>query len=71
MTGSRVRAFFHGAHFNLNVLREVNCVLEIGEVTRLAGSDTQIQPRANLVRADQTFVHGILPTGKPFGSFRP
>jgi hypothetical protein len=84
MTGSRVGAFFDGAHITLNVFSEVNCVPEAWEDARLAGFDTPVQPRANVVRSDQTFLHGILATGTParaygfpvrsierLGSFRP
>lgn len=41
-------------------LREVDIVPPEWEVARLPGFDITVQPRANLVRCDQTCVYGIV-----------
>ena len=62
MADPKVWVFFYGSYINLGVLREVDLVPGQWEVARLAGFDIRIQPRANLVRSDQSCVYGIVAT---------
>ena len=59
-TPKRIWVFFYGSYMNLDVLREVSCVPDQWERARLPGFDIVIQPRANLVRAEQHCVYGIV-----------
>jgi hypothetical protein len=63
MPETRVWTFFYGSYINLNVLQEVNYSPQEWEVARLAGFDIVIRPRANLVRAEQHTVYGIVAQG--------
>jgi hypothetical protein len=56
----KVWVFFYGSYMNRSVLGEVEIVPEEIDVARLAGWDIVIRPRANLVRAETSSVHGIL-----------
>jgi hypothetical protein len=62
MDATRVWVFFYGSFINLDVLGRVDYVPERFEVARLAGFDIQISPLANLVRAEQQCVYGLLAT---------
>jgi hypothetical protein len=62
MAEPTVWVFFYGSYMNRTVLREVEYVPERWEVARLGGFDILIRPRANLVRADEHCVYGILAT---------
>jgi hypothetical protein len=62
MTAPRVWTFFYGSFINLEVLAAQGLVPERHEVARLSGFDIQIRPLANLVRAEQHCVYGILAT---------
>jgi len=56
----KVWVFFYGSYMNRDVLAEIGIKLEDLEVARLAGWHIQIHPRANVVRAETSSVHGIL-----------
>ncbi|MEE8062418.1 MAG: gamma-glutamylcyclotransferase family protein [Gemmatimonadales bacterium] len=56
----KVWTFFYGSYLNLNVLEEVDLVPGEWETGRLSGFDIQIEPRANLVRANGSVVYGIV-----------
>jgi hypothetical protein len=62
MTAPEVWTFFYGSYINLEVLKEVGLVPAQWEVARLSGYDIRIEPRANLIRADQHCVYGIVAT---------
>src|SRR5690349_5671451 len=62
MTAPQVWTFFYGSYINFGVLEELGLVPEQWEVARLRGYDIRIEPRANLVRADQHCVYGIVAT---------
>jgi hypothetical protein len=62
MTTPDVWTFFYGSYINLDVLKEVRLTPKHWEVARLSGYDIHIQPRANLTRADQHCVYGIVAT---------
>jgi hypothetical protein len=62
MTEPKVWVFFYGSYINLDVLREVQLVPERWEVARLHGFDIRIQPRANLIRSQESSVYGIVAT---------
>ena len=62
MAEPKVWVFFYGSYINLGVLREVGLVPEQWEVARLHGFDIRIQPRANLVPAEQHCVYGTAAT---------
>lgn len=55
-----VRVFFYGSYMNRAVLREVDLAPELWEPATLPGFDIRIAPRANLVRADECVVFGVL-----------
>lgn len=56
----KVVAFFYGSYINRSVLAEVDLVPDRIEVGCLSGFDIRIGPLANLVRAPDCCVHGIL-----------
>jgi hypothetical protein len=58
----KVWVFFYGSYMNFGVLREVDLVPENWCIARLDGFDIRLQPRANLVRSDQSCVYGIVAT---------
>ena len=62
MTPPKVWTFFYGSYLNLALLKEVDLVPEQYEVVRLPGFDIQIRPLANLIRAPQHCVYGIVAT---------
>jgi hypothetical protein len=62
MTVPKVWTFFYGSFINLEVLAAQGLVPKRHEVARLSGFDIQIRPLANLVRAEQHCVYGILAT---------
>ena len=62
MTAPKVWTFFYGSYINLDVLKEVGFAPEQWDVARLSGYDIRIEPRANLIRADQHCVYGIVAT---------
>jgi hypothetical protein len=62
MTSPQVWTFFYGSYINLDVLKEVGLVPGQWEMARLSGYDIRIEPRANLIRADQHCVYGIVAT---------
>jgi hypothetical protein len=62
MAAPKVWTFFYGSFINLEVLAAQGLVPERHEVARLSGFDIQIRPLANLVRAEQHSVYGILAT---------
>jgi hypothetical protein len=62
MAEPKVWTFFYGSYLNLDVLKEVNLIPDRWEVARLSGFDLRIRPRANLVRAEQHCVYGIVAT---------
>ena len=62
MTAPEVWTFFYGSYINLDMLKEVGLVPKQWEVARLSGYDIRIEPRANLIRADQHCVYGIVAT---------
>jgi hypothetical protein len=60
MADAKVWVFFYGSYMNFAVLREVQIVPEQWEVARLHGFDIRIEPRANLVPAEEHCVYGIV-----------
>jgi Gamma-glutamyl cyclotransferase, AIG2-like len=60
MTEPEVWTFFYGSYINFDVLKEVGLVPTQWEVARLSGYDIRIEPRANLIRADQHCVYGLV-----------
>jgi hypothetical protein len=60
MADPKVDVFFYGSFINLDVLRGVNLIPDTVEVARLSGFDIVIRPLANIVRAEQHCVYGIL-----------
>jgi hypothetical protein len=60
MSAPKVLTFFYGSFINLDVLAQVDFVPERHEVARIGGYDIVIRPLANLVRADERCVFGIV-----------
>lgn len=56
----KVWVFFYGSYINVTVLKEVDLIPGEVEPATLAGFDLKIAPRANLIRAPQSVVYGIL-----------
>jgi hypothetical protein len=62
MTAPEVWTFFYGSYINPDVLKEVGLIPKHWDVARLSGYDIRIQPRANLIRAEEHCVYGIVAT---------
>ena len=62
MAEPEVWTLFYGSFINLEVLKTVDYVPARYEVAKLAGFDIRINPLANLVRAEQHCVYGIVAT---------
>ena len=62
MAQYRIWTFFYGSFINLDVLKGLGVVPEHCEVGKLVGFDISIEPLANLIRADNQVVYGILAT---------
>lgn len=60
MPEPRVLVFFYGSYMNRAVLAEVGLAPTTWEVASLPGFDIRIAPRANLVRAPEQVVFGVL-----------
>lgn len=60
MPEGQVLVFFYGSYMNRAVLAEVGLAPETWEVASLPGFDIRIAPRANLVRAPDAVVFGVL-----------
>jgi len=60
MPDAKVLVFFYGSYMNRAVLAEVGLAPETWEVASLPGFDIHIGPRANLVRAPDAIVFGVL-----------
>jgi hypothetical protein len=55
-----VPVFFYGSYINRDVLAEVDLTPEDVKLARLAGFELRIRPLANIVRAEQAIVYGIV-----------
>jgi hypothetical protein len=62
MTESRVAVFFYGSYMNRNVLDEIGLTPGVWEPASLPGFEIRIAPRANLIRAADQVVFGVLAT---------
>jgi hypothetical protein len=62
MSEPQVSVFFYGSYVNRAVLAEVGLAPALWEAASLSGFDIRIAPRANLVRAADEVVFGVLAT---------
>jgi hypothetical protein len=62
MSETEVLVFFYGSYMNRTVLAEVGLAPGVWESASLLGFDIRIAPRANLVRASDQMVFGVLAT---------
>ena len=62
MSAREVVVFFYGSYMNRAVLAEVELAPKRWEPATLSGFELRIAPRANLVRAPDRVVYGVLAT---------